>query len=152
LQEEDVPTKVQTLSVAGLVAIIAATSIAVVQLSGQQATPLTGDFRNAAVAEVHDGQGHVLLRGSFAAVDTDDEGEVERLAPLTPASPEVKASGEAEVEYQTDAPGEQEVEFTLKGLAPEAEVALLIDGQRVATAKADTRGRISVELAAKAAQ
>lgn len=144
--------KRQRFSLAGLMVVIAAASIAVVQLSGQQTSPLTGDFRNAAVAEVHDGQGHVLLRGSFAPVDTDDEGEVERLAPLQPASPEVKASGEAEVEYQTDAPGEQEVEFTVSGLTVGAEVSLVIDGRRVGTAKADKRGRISVEFAARAAQ
>lgn len=145
-------SKVQMLSVTGLIAVMVATSIAIVQLSGEQAASITGDFRNAAVAEVHDGQGHVLLRGSFAPIDADDEGEVERLAPLTPASPEVKGSGEAEVEYQTDAPGEQEVEFTVSGLAVGAEVSLVIDGQRVSTAKADKRGRISVEFAVKAAQ
>ena len=144
--------KVQVLSVAGLIAIIAATSIAVAQLSGAQGTSITGDFRNAAVAEVHDGQGHVLLRGSFAPVDADDEGEVERLAPLTAASPEVTASGEAEVEYQTDAPGEQEVEFTVNGLTAATDVALVIDGKRVGTARADKRGRISVEFASKASQ
>ena len=144
--------KVQTFSLAGLIAIIAASSIAVVRLSGEQTGSITGDFRNATVAEVHDGQGHVLLRGSFAPVDTDDEGEVERLAPLKPASAEVKGSGEAEVEYQADAPGEQEVEFTVSGLTVGTEVFLVIDGQRVGTAKADKRGRISVELAAKAAQ
>ena len=140
---------VQTVSLAGLIAIFAASSIAVVQLSGQKGSSITGDFRNAAVAEVHDGQGHVLLRGSFAPVDTDDEGEVERLAPLTPASPEVKGSGEAEVEYQADTPAEQEVEFTATGLTAGSEVSLVIDGNRVGIAKVDTRGRISVELAVK---
>lgn len=145
-------TKVQLLALAGLVAVIAATSFFVVQLSGEQASPITGDFRNASVAEVHDGQGHVLLRGSFAPVDADDEGEVERLAPLKPASPEVKGSGEAEVEYQTDTPGEQEVEFTVSGLTEGADVALVIDGKRVGTAKADRRGRISIEFLVKAVQ
>ena len=144
--------KVQLLSLAGLIAIIAATSIFVVQLSGEQASPITGDFRNAVVAEVHDGQGHVLLRGSFAPVDADDEGEVERLAPLKPASPEVKGSGEAEVEYQTDTPNEQEVEFTVSGLTEGTEVSFVIDGKRVGTAKADRRGRVSVELAVKTGQ
>ena len=143
---------VRMLPLAGLVAILAATSIAVVQLNGEQTSAITGDFRNAAVAEVHDGQGHVLLRGSFAAIDVDDEGEVERLAPLKAASPDVKGAGEAEVEYQTDTPGEQEVEFTLSGLTVGAEVSLVIDGQRVGTAKADSRGRISAEFAVRAAQ
>jgi hypothetical protein len=147
--EEDVNRKIQIASFAGLLAIIAASSIAVVQLSGQQGSAINGDFRNAAVAEVHDGQGHVLLRGSFAPVDSDDEGEVERLAPLTAASPEVKGSGEAEVEYQTDTPAEQEVEFTANGLTAGSEVSLVIDGKRLGTATVDKRGRISVELAVK---
>ena len=144
--------KVQALTIAGVVTGVAAMSFAMVELDGQQQAAVAADFKNASVAEVHDGQGHVLLRGSFAPVDTDDEGEVERLAPLKAASPEVKASGEAEVEYQMDAPGEQEVEFTVNGLAAGSEVALVIDGKRVGTAKADKRGRISVELAVKATQ
>ena len=137
---------------AGLAAIIAATSIAVVQLSGQQAASLMADFRNAATAEVHDGQGQVLLRGTFAPADTDDQGEIEHVAPLTAASGQSKPSGEAEVEYQTDTPEEQEVEFTIDGLTEGAEVALVIDGQRVTTAKADRRGRVSVEIAVKSGQ
>ena len=145
-------TKVEMFSLAGLMAIIAAASVAVVQLSGQQAWAVRGDFRNATVAEVHDGQGRVLLRGSFAPVDTDDEGEVERLAPLKPESHDVTASGEAEVEYEADTPANQEVEFTLKGLPAGSDVSLVIDGQQVATAKADQRGRVSVELAVKASQ
>jgi hypothetical protein len=147
-----VNSNAQKWPLVGLGAIIVATSIAVVQLSGQPATPLNGDFRNAAVAEVHDGQGQVLLRGSFAPADTDDEGEVERLAVLKPASPDGKESGEAEVEYQTDAPGDQEVEFTVNGLSVGAEVSLVIDGTRVGTAKADRRGRVSIEVAVRAAQ
>ena len=143
---------VLTFSMASLIALIAAGTLTAAQLSGAQAAPLAGDYRNALVAEVHDGQGHVLLRGSFAPADTDDEGEVERLAPLTPASPEVKGSGEAEVEYQTDSPTEQEVEFTLTGLTAGAEVFLVIDGHRVATAKADKHGRVSMEVAVKAVQ
>ena len=47
-------TKVQMFSLAGMVAIMAATSFAVVQLSGQRASTFQGDFRNATVAEVHD--------------------------------------------------------------------------------------------------
>jgi hypothetical protein len=142
--------KVQIALLTGLVAISAAVTVAVVQLNGEQASPITGDFRNAAVAEVHDTQGHVLLRGAFAPVESDDEGEVERLATMIAASPEVKASGEAEVEYETNAPSEQEVELTLTGVTPGAEINFVIDGQRVATAKADQRGRVSIEVAVKA--
>lgn len=142
--------KVQIALLSGLVAVCAAATIAVVQLDGEQASPITGDFRNAAVAEVHDTQGHVLLRGTFAPVESDDEGEVERLATMTGASPEVTASGEAEVEYETDAPSEQEVELTLTGVTAGAEINFIIDGQRVATTRADQRGRVAIEVAVKA--
>ena len=142
--------KVQIALLSGLVAVCAAATIAVVQLDGEQASPITGDFRNAAVAEVHDTQGHVLLRGTFAPVESDDEGEVERLATMTAAPPEVTASGEAEVEYETNAPSEQEVELTLTGVTAGAEINFIIDGQRVATTRADQRGRVAVEVAVKA--
>ena len=144
--------KVHIVSIAGLIAIAAASSIAVAQLNGEAAQSIAGDFRNAAVAEVHDAQGQVLLRGSFAPVDTDDEGEIERLAPLTAVQSQVTAKGEAEVEYQTDTPTEQEVELSLSGLAAGTEIAFVIDGTKIGTAKADNRGRVSLELAVKSAQ
>ena len=144
--------KVHIVSIAALVAVATAASVAVAQLNGEQLQPIAGDFRNAAVAEVHDAQGQVLMRGDFAPVDTDDEGEVERLAPLTAVASQVTAKGEAEVEYQTDAPTEQEVELSLTGLTAGTEIAFVIDGTRVATAKVDNRGRVEIELAVKAAQ
>jgi len=142
--------KVQIALLSGLVAVCAAATIAVVQLDGEQASSIAGDFRNAAVAEVHDAQGQVLLRGTFVSAESDDEGEVERLATMTAASPDVTASGEAEVEYETNAPSEQEVELTLTGVTAGAEINFVIDGQRVATTKADQRGRVAIEVAVKA--
>jgi hypothetical protein len=142
--------KTQIALLSALVAVCAAATIAAVQLNGEQASSIAGDFRNAAVAEVHDTQGHVLLRGTFAPVESDDEGEVERLATMTAASPEVTASGEAELEYEKNAPSEQEVELTLTGVTAGAEINFLIDGQRVATTRADQRGRVAVEVAVKA--
>ena len=144
--------KVQALSIVGLASIIVATSLAVARLSGEQSAVVAGDFRNASVAEVHDGQGNVVLRGSFAPVESDDEGEIERVARLTATSGQTTPAGEAEVEYQTDAPQEQEVEFTLTGLSEGNDVALVIDGQRVGTAKPDRRGRVSIEFAVKTGQ
>ena len=143
--------KYQVAAVAGLLAVILFATAAVVQLRGEAADQIAGDFRNAAVAEVHDAQGQVLLRGSFAPVDADDEGEVERLATLTGASPDVKATGEAEVEYQSNTPAEQEVELTVRGLAAGMDIALVIDGHTVATATADRRGGVDIELAVKSA-
>jgi hypothetical protein len=149
MQEVVVAKKVHVMSMAGLLLVALAASVAVAQLYGEQVQPIAGDFRNAAVAEVHDAQGQVLLRGSFAPVDTDDEGEIERLAPLTAVASQVTAKGEAEVEYQTDTPTEQEVELSLSGLAAGTEIAFVIDGTKIGTAKADQRGRVSMELAVK---
>ena len=139
--------KLQIAAIAGLFAVILVATAAVVQLRGEPAAQITGDFRNATVAEVHDAQGQVLLRGSFAAIQADDAGEVERLATLTGALPDVKATGEAEIEYQADKPAEQELELTVRGLMAGIDVAFVIDGQTVATAKSDARGGVEVELA-----
>ena len=144
-------TKLQIAAGIGLVATILATTTLVVQLRGEPAAQITGDFRNALVAEVHDAQGQVLLRGSFAPKPADDEGEVELLATLTAASPGVRATGEAEVEYQSAGSGEQEVELTVNGLTAGMDVAFVIDGHTVTAAKADTRGRIEVEITVKTA-
>ena len=143
--------KLKLAALTGALALAAAGTVTIAQLSGEQAAAITGDFRNAAVAEVHGSQGQVLMRGSFAPADSDDEGEVERLAPLTAVASEFNnAKGEAEVEYQTDTPTEQEVELSLTGVPAGTEVGFVIDGQRIATARADNRGRVSVELTVKA--
>lgn len=144
-------TKLKLAAVTGALALAAAGTVAIAQLNGEQAPVVAGDFRNAAVAEVHGTQGQVLMRGSFAPADSDDEGEVERLAPLTAVAAEFNnARGEAEVEYQTDTPTEQEVELSLTGVPSGTEIGFVIDGQRIATARADNRGRISLELTVKA--
>ena len=141
--------KLQIAAIASLLAVIAFATTAVVQLSGEPAAQITGDFRNAAVAEVHNAQGQVLLRGEFAVVDADDAGEVERHATLTSSAQDVRATGEAEVEYQSDKPTEQEVELTVRGLAAGTAITFMIDGQRVGTATADRRGGVEIELTVK---
>jgi hypothetical protein len=40
--------------------------------------------------------------------------------------------------------------LTLSGLAQGTDIIFVIDGQRVATARTDNRGRISLELAVRA--
>ena len=142
-------TKLQIASGVGLVATILVAAVTVVQLRGEPSAQITGDFRNAAVAEVHDAQGQVLLRGDFAVVDADDASEVERHATLTAVAQDVKATGEAEVEYQSDKPTEQELELTVSGLNAGTAITFVIDGQRVATATADRRGGVEIELAVK---
>jgi hypothetical protein len=69
-----------------------------VQLYGQESTLPTGDFTNAAVAEVRDSNGQVLLRGSFAPVEEADD-DIERKAALEAVGADVDAAGEAEVEF-----------------------------------------------------
>ena len=144
--------KVHIASIAGLIVVAMGASIAVAQLNGEQARAMAGDFRNAAIAEVLDAQGQVLLRGSFVPTESDDEGEIERLATLTAVASQVTARGEAEVEYQTDTPAEQEVELTMSGLTAGTEIAFVIDGTKIATATADPRGRVNIEVAVKSTQ
>jgi hypothetical protein len=150
MQEVVVSKKIHIASIVGLLVVAGAATIVVAELNDGVDQQINGDFRKAAVAEVHDAQGQVLLRGEFAPVDADDEGEIELVAPLTAVAAGLAAKGEAEVEYQTDTPAEQEVELTLSGLAQGTDIIFVIDGQRVATARADNRGRISLELAVRA--
>ena len=140
---------IRAVSIAAALAAAAFITFSVADLSGARAAQVTGDFRNAAVAEVHDANGQVLLRGSFAPVDADDQGEVERKAALQATAPGSTASGEAEVEYQTDKPSEQEVECSASGLTPGAAVTFVIDGRQIATATADQRGRFEIEVIVK---
>lgn len=135
--------KRQMIPALGLLAIMVAAVYMVVQLNGQ--TPaITGDFTNAAVAEVRDAQGETVLSGQFQVADDDDD--VERKAVLAPKGADTDARGEAEVEFSKDAPATQEVEFSIRNVSPNATFTFVIDGTPVATAKADARGRAEVEL------
>lgn len=138
-------TEFKSLAAAGVLTAALAIVLGVADLSGARTIQVTGDFRNAAVAEVHDAQGQVLLRGQFAPIDADDKGEVERHAKLGAIAAGLTATGEAEVEYQADKPNEQEVEISVTGLAPGTAVAFVIDGQQITTGTADKRGRFEFE-------
>ena len=131
------------ISMGGLLATMVAAVYFVVQLSGQ-APPQTGDFTNAATAEVKDAQGQVILRGSFEQADEEDD-DIERKALLKPAGSDADAVGEAEVEYATSGAAEQELEFSVRNVDPNATYTFVIDGRDVATAKADSRGRAALE-------
>jgi hypothetical protein len=139
--------KNQVFPIAALIATSAFAIYMVVQLSGQP-TSATGNFTNAAVAEVKDAQGHVVLQGQFVASDEDDD-DVERKATLKPTGSDADAAGEAEVEFAKSAPTKQEVEFSVRGLQAGATYTFVIDGQEVATATADQRGQAEVELDVK---
>ena len=133
----------QVIRFGALIAGAVAASI-VVTLDGQTPAPVA-DFRNAAIAQVRDAQGQVVLQGQFAA-PVEEDGVLERLAILAAAGADADAAGEAEVEFTTATPIEQEVEFSVQKLAPAATFVFVIDGIEVATATTDRNGRAEVEL------
>lgn len=140
--------KLHWISLAGLLATMGAAAYMVVQLSAQSPS-VTGNFTNAAVAEVRDAQSRTVLQGQFATVEEEDD-DVERKAPLKGTAIDADASGEAEVEYAKDGPvTTQEVEFSAKGLEPGGTFTFVIDGQTIATVTADRQGHAKAELDVK---
>ena len=135
----------QMIPVAGLFATVAVAAYMVVQLRAQATSP-TGDFSNAAVAEVRDAQGQVVLRGQFVQIEEDDD-DTERKATLEPTGVDADATGTAEVEFSKTAPADQEIEFSIRNVQPGAAFTFVIDGKDVAMATADGRGRAEVERA-----
>ena len=126
-----------------IVAVIAVTGYVVARFNGQEPIQ-SADFRNAATAEIRDSTGQVVLRGTFKLVEEEDD-DIERKAALA-ATTGGEAMGEAEVEFATEMPADQEVEFTARGLVAGATYTLVVDGREVATVAADPRGRIAIEL------
>ena len=122
----------QWIPLGGLVATIAAAGYAVVQLHGQAQAP-TGDFTNAATAQVRDAQGQVVLQGQFMA-PVEEDGDLERRATLAPTGVDADASGEAEVE------------FAVENLQPQASFTFVIDGTDITTVMTDRQGRAEAEL------
>ena len=141
--------KRQWIALAGLVATMGASAFMVVRLFAQPPATVTGDFTNAAVAEVRDAQSRTVLQGQFAVVPEEDD-DTERKAPLKPTGIDADATGEAEVEFaKTGNVVTQEIEFSVKGVDPGAAFTLVIDGQTIATVTADKRGQASAELEVK---
>jgi hypothetical protein len=130
-------------SIVGLLVTMGWASYMVVRLGAQQSTE-SFDFSNASFAEVRDAQGQILLRGEFKVAD-DDEDEIERTAVLTAVGSDADASGEAEVEISKASQTDQDVELTVINVEPGGRLSFAIDGQDVATAAADRRGRIELE-------
>ena len=137
-------TRRQLIPAAGLVCTVLAAAYAVVQLEAQPATPV--DFTGAATAEVRDAGGQVLLQGLFETEVEEDEQETERNARLTPTGAAPNAAGEAEVEFDSDATSVQDIEFSVKGVAPGTALTFVIDGIEVAKATSNARGKADVEL------
>ena len=138
-------SKRQIIPIAGLVGTVALAVYMVAQLHAQATQP-TGDFTNAATAEVQDAQGQILLRGQFAIADEQDDDDVERKAPLQPAGADADAAGEAEVEFSKTAPTKQEIEFSVRNLAAGTSVTFIIEGQPIGQASVDRRGRAELEV------
>lgn len=134
----------QWIPAGGLLATIACAAYAVVQLSGQTPAP-TGDFTNAATAQVRDAQGQIVLQGQFMEPVEEDNG-LERRATLAPTGVDPDAAGDAEVEFAKVAPSAQEVEFSVKNLPPRASFTFVIDGTDIASATTDGDGEAEVEL------
>ena len=111
----------------------------------QQWPAEAGDLAQAAAVEILDAAGQVVLTGRFGADETDDDGDRERKAVLSPASGSAK--GEAEVEIGAEAGGvvEQELEVELEGLPGGATFGVRVDGRAVATLTTDARGRAKTE-------
>ncbi len=125
------------------VALIAGGGYAVARFNPQEAI-LSADFRNAATAEIRDSGGDVVLRGTFILVEEEDD-DIERKAALAPPAGG-QVVGEAEVEFATEMPTDQEVEFAARELTAGVTYRLVVDGRQVASVVADPRGRIAVEL------
>jgi hypothetical protein len=134
----------QAIPIVGFLATSAVAVYMVVQLSGQEARP-TGDFTNAATAEVRDAQGQVVLRGQLLLIDEEDD-DIERRAVLEPTGVDADAAGEAEVEFAKEAPTTQEIEFSVRNLQAGAAFTFVLDGIDVAAATSDRRGRADVEF------
>jgi hypothetical protein len=105
------------------------------------------DFTAAAVAEVRNAQGQVILSGKFVAVAEEDD-DIERKAALKSTGVDTDAVGEAEVEVEverTGSPRQQEVEFAISNVQPGAVFTFVIDGKIFATVTADGQGRAQHE-------
>ena len=134
----------QWIPFGGLFVTIAVAAYCVVQLEGQTLAA-TGDFTNAATAQVRDAQGQVVLEGQFMP-PVEEDGDLERRATLAATGVDADATGEAELEFAKAAPTRQEVEFSVTNLPAGASFTFVIDGTDVATATTDRRGRAEVEL------
>ena len=143
--EENLMLNRQSIVAAGIVAVvlIAGGGYAVARFKAQEAIQ-SADFRNAATAEVRDAAGAIVLQGTFMLVEEEDD-DIERKAALArPTGGGIL--GEAEVEFATEMPADQEVEFAARQLTAGATYRLVVDGRQVASVVADSRGRIAVEL------
>lgn len=133
----------KTVAAVVSVVLIALIGYVVARFNGQEPIQ-SADFRTAATAEIRDATGKVVLGGTFRLVEEEDD-DIERKAALA-LTTGGEVMGEAEVEFATEMPADQEVEFAARGLQAGATYMLVVDGREIASVVADTRGRIAIEL------
>ena len=131
--------KRQWIPLGGLLATMAIVIYTVVQIHAQETGAVTGNFTNAALAEVRDAKGQVILRGDFVPVEEADD-DIERKAVLTATGVDADAKGEAEIEFAKAAPTEQEIEFEVTNIEPGSRVTFVVDGVDIATVVAGKDG------------
>ena len=132
----------QVIPIGGLALTVCFAAFMAAQLHAQTVV-LSG---NSQVAEVHDEQGQVLLRGQFGAPDDQDADDTEQVATLMPVGNNSKMTGEAEVEVSKGERREQEIEFSVRNLTAGQAVTFVIDGQTVGKATADRDGEAEFEV------
>ena len=140
--------KRQVIPIAGLLGTVGLAGYMVIQLGAQAVPNVSGDFRNAAMAEIRDAQGRTVLQGQFAVVPEDDD-DIERKATLKSTGVEADAAGVAEIEFAKTGDVNQEIEFSATGLDAGAKFTCVVDGQTLATVTADKSGKAEVELEVK---
>jgi hypothetical protein len=121
--------------------VIALTGYVVARFNGQN--PLrapTSGMPQRQKSAAPQGRSCCAVRSSSSRDD-----DIEPKAALVPPTGG-EVMGEAEVEFATEMPADQEVEFAARGLEVGATYTLVVDGREVASVVADPRGRIAIEL------
>jgi hypothetical protein len=114
--------------------------------SSPQAAPavVLGDLSSAAIVQIRDPQGQVVLQGQF---DRDEEGdESEREAKLAATGVDADAEGKAEADVSRPGrPVEQELEVEVDKLSPNTRFLVVIDSREIAAITTDARGHAEQE-------
>jgi hypothetical protein len=103
-----------------------------------------GDLSRASAVEVKDAAGQVVLKGTFGAEQTDDDGAKERKAML--AATTGAGKGEAEIEITADSTPRVELEIEVEDLSAAQTFTMFVDGPQAATLTTDASGDGEVEL------
>ncbi len=138
------------IPIIGMFFIFAFATIAVVKSDAEDIKkPMPsgiGALSEARLVEVKDASGQVVLSGKFGDAKVS-KNEIERSALLTHTGVDADAKGIAELEISKNrTPTKQEVELTVKQLAPATAYTLVIDGHEVASFTTNSRGEAELEI------